>query len=128
MTAESDIAARLAAQGFGTVGTNIFVNYKPPTPDNLIVVSGYAGQAPERTHDTSGNARPSVQVWVRNTSAANGRTIIGNIWNNLDGLSNITLSSTFYPAIDAISSPESTGKDENGRQEYATNFSTIQRR
>ena len=31
---------------------------------------GYAGQAPERTHDTSGNAKPGVQVWVQ--GAADG--------------------------------------------------------
>ena len=65
MTAETDIATYLASQGFGTLGSTIFVNDRPASPDALISVFGYAGQAPERTHDTSGNAKPGVQVWVR---------------------------------------------------------------
>lgn len=128
MTAETDIAARLAAQGFGTVGTNIFVDYKPPTPDNIICVFGYAGSPPERTHDSSGNDHPGVQVWVRNTSAGTCRTTIERVYNNLDGLTNTTLTSTFYPEINAVQSPMPMGKDENGRTEFALNFAVTRRR
>ena len=128
MTAESDIAARLASAGFGTLGTDLFINTLPATPDNCISVSGYAGSPPERTHDTSGNARPGIQVRVRNTSAATGRTVIENIFNYLDGSGNVSLSSVFFLSIDAVQSPFPMGKDENNRTEYSVNFSTIVRR
>lgn len=129
MTAESDIAAYLATGGFGTVGTSIFVNTIPPTPDNCISVSGYAGGPPERTHDTSGNDNPSVQVRVRNTSAGTARTNVEQVYNYLDGVSNTTIGSTFYLGISAINSgPIPMGKDENGRTEFTWNFAVKRRR
>jgi hypothetical protein len=128
MTAEAAIAAYLATAGLGTVGTSIFVNTKPATPDNLISVFGYAGQEPERTHDISGNAKPGIQVWVRNTSAGTSRTTIENVFNCLDGITNTTLSGVFFEGISANQSPEPMGKDENGRTEFVVNFSTIIRR
>jgi len=126
---EADIAAYLATKGYGTVGSTIFVNFLPPTPDNCIIVSGYAGGAPMRTHDTSGNEAPSVQIRVRNTSTATARSKIQQIYNTLDGITNTTLSSTFYLGIESINSgPIPMGKDENGRQEYSWNFSCLRRR
>ena len=63
--AEAAIAAYLQTGEFGTVGSTIFVDTKPATPDAVISVFGYAGSPGEHTHDTSGNARPGIQVWVR---------------------------------------------------------------
>lgn len=129
MTAEADIAAYLAAGGFGTVGTSIFVNTMPATPNNCISVTGYAGQPPDRTYDGSGNSRPSVQVRVRNTSAGTARTTIENIFNYLDGVSNTTLSGTHYLGIFALNSGAiPLGIDENGRTEFTWNFGTLKSR
>jgi len=129
MTAESDIANYLATGGFGTVGTTIFLNTMPATPDNCIAVSVYAGSLPERTHDSSANDNPSVQVRVRNTSAGTARTKVEQIYNYLDGISNTTIGTTFYLGIFAIKSGAvPMGKDENGRQEYSWNFSVKRKR
>ncbi len=125
---EACVAAYLASAGLGALGTSIFVNVKPATPDNLISVFGYAGSPPERTHDTSGNARPGIQVWVRDTSAGTGRTRIESIFNLLDGIANTSLSGTFFQEIAANQSPIPMGADANGRYEYSLNFSTIVRR
>lgn len=132
MTFEDDIASYLASIGRGilpsagppvVVGT-IFANEKPSTPDAIIVVSGYAGQAPEWTN-TNKYDKPSVQVLVRGAKNAAGaaRTLIETIYKDLDGITDRTLSGTFYQKIEAIQSgPTSMGKDENGRQEYVWNF------
>lgn len=129
MTVESDIATYLQTGGFGTVGNSIFHNTMPATPDNCIAVSVYAGGAVERTHDTSGNDNPSIQVRLRNTSAGTARSKIQQIYNYLDGITNTTIGSTFFLGISAINSgPVPMGTDENGRTEYAWNFSTIRRR
>ncbi len=113
---------------YGTLGTNIFVNTKPATPDNLISVFGYAGRAPSVVHDCDGEGRPGVQVWVRNTSAATARSTIESIFGELDGLTNITINGTYYLGIFANQHPEPMGKDENGRSEFSVNFSVIYRR
>jgi len=130
-SAETDIATYLAQQGFGTLGSTIFVNDKPASPDALIAVFGYAGQSPERTHDTPGIAKPGVQIWVR--AAINGagqaRNQIENICTALDGITNTTINGTFFVGINAIQSgPTPLGKDENNRAEYSWNFSCIRRR
>ncbi len=130
MTVENDIATYLQTGGFGTVGNSIFLNTMPPTPDNCIAVSIYAGGAAiDRTHDTSGNDSPSIQIRVRNTSAGTARTKVEQIYNYIDGVTNTTIGSTFFLGISAINSgPVPMGKDENGRTEFAWNFSTIRRR
>ena len=125
---EACIAAYLASNGLGTTGSTIFVNTRPATPDNIISVFGYAGSPPERTHDTSGNSRPGIQVWVRDTSAGTGRTRIESVFNMLDGITNTTLSGTFFLAVQANQSPIPMGDDENGRKQFVVNFSTIVRR
>jgi hypothetical protein len=128
MSAETDIAAYLAGKGRGTVNSSIFVNYRPATPANLISVTGYGGSAPDWTHDTSGNANPRVQVWVRNTSNSSARTLIEACFDDLDGLTNQTLSGTFYPGIFAIQHPQLLAQDENNRWEYVCNFDVKRRR
>lgn len=154
MTAEADIAATIATfisdqsnnttsvigyaiigdmiigdLGTGTsYGSNVYVDYKPPTPDNIVSVFGYAGQPPEHTSDTKGIGKPSVQVWVRNTSASTARSQIESIMTELDGLVNVTLGSTYYLGIFANQSPEPMGNDELGRTEFAVNFSVQYRR
>lgn len=127
MSAASDIAGRLASYGFGTAGTNLFVNTKPATPDNMVAVFDYSGPAADYTHDTSGNDHPSVQVWVRNTNAGTARATIDRIYNHLDGIRNTTIT-TFYAGIFANQTPELMGKDENNRTEWAVNFTTTRRR
>jgi hypothetical protein len=138
MTAEADIAAYLASKGRGTlpaqgppvvVGT-IFWNDKPSTPDALIAVFGYAGQPPEWTN-TNKYDKPSVQVLIRGAKNAAGaaRTLAETIYQDLDGLTSITLSGTFYQRIEAAQSgPTPMGKDENGRIEYVLNFYTSKTR
>ena len=125
---ESAISAYLASCGFGTVGTSIFTNVKPATPDNLVSVFGYAGSAPDWSHDTSGNRHPGIQVWVRNTNAATARTNTENIYNLLDGITNTTLSGNYFEGIFVNGDPIPMGKDENGRTEFSLNFSTTIRR
>lgn len=153
MTAENDIAVFLSEQSdnhtaifdyavfdemifdvvgsgtdYGTIGEDIFVDYKPADPDNVICVFGYAGLTPRHTHQGDGEGRPGVQVWVRNTSAATGRALIESIFTDLDGISNMTINGTYYLGIFANQHPEPMGKDDNGRAEFACNFSVINRR
>ena len=130
MTAEADIAAYLAAKGRGTLASTIFVNDKPGSPDALIAVLGYAGQPPEWTN-TNKYDRPSVQVLIRGAKNAAGaaRTLAETIYQDLDGVTNTTLSGTFYQRIEAAQSgPTPMGKDENGRIEYVLNFYTSKTR
>ena len=125
---EEAIGYYLGTLGFGTTGSTIFVNTRPNAPDNLVTVFGYAGAPPLRTHDTSGNEQPGIQVYVRNTSAGTARSTIGSIFDALDGIKNTTIDTRYFINILANQSPIPLGKDENGRTQYAVNFITIVRR
>lgn len=82
-----------------------------------------------RTHDSSGNANPSIQVRVRSASATTAREKIQKIFNHLEGITNTTIGGSFILNIEAINSgPIPLGRDENGRTEYTWNFSVLVRR
>lgn len=124
MTFEDDIAAYLETKGRGTVDTTIFVNNLPSTPDAVIALFGYAGQAPDWTN-TNKYDKPSLQVRVRGAkdAAAAARELIETIAHDLDGLTNTLLSGTYYQRIEAVQSgPSPMGRDDNGRMEYVWNF------
>jgi hypothetical protein len=130
MTTEADIAAYLASKGRGTVGTTIFTNTLPSSPDAVIAIFAYAGQAPERM-SCGVLDKPSFQVRVRGAKNGAGaaRALIETIFKDLDGLSNITLSGTAYQSITSPQSgPAPMGEDENGRTEYVWNFYTSKSR
>ena len=131
MSVAVDLAVYIVQQGID-VSSNVFANYKPATPDAIVCFFDYAGSPPDRTHDTSGNDNPSVQVWVRGarvsgTSAA--RQKIEAIYNVLDGFSNNTINGTYYLSILANQSGLTPmGLDENNRFECVMNFRCIRRR
>lgn len=125
---ETDILNLLIARGLATTGS-AYVNWFPPNPDDVVSVFAYAGGAVERTHDSSGNANPSIQVRVRSASATTARLKIQNIFNHLDGITNTTIGGSFVLRIEALNSgPIPLGRDENNRTEYTWNFSVLLRR
>jgi hypothetical protein len=129
-TSASDIAIYLAGLGRGTVGTTIFVNRKPSMPDAIICITDYAGQSPDRTN-TNTYDKPAVQVLVRGArdAAATACNLAETLRTDLDCLSDIVLTSTYYQFIEGQQSvPTPMGQDENGRPEYVCNFYIIKTR
>lgn len=125
---ETDIANRLIAKGLATSG-QCYVNWYPANPDDIVSLFVYQGGPIERTHDSSGNANPFLQVRVRSKSATTAREKIQKILNNLDGLTNTTVGASFILNISAIGSgPTMIGRDGNDRTEYTMNFDILVRR
>jgi hypothetical protein len=132
MIPEKCIGEYLASRGFGELGKNIFVNTKPPIPDELICIFGYGGSPPLRTCGKSLSGfpecvliQPGIQVWVRSKSAATARDRIEDVWEDLDGIANAPLSGVWFLMLTAIQSPIPLGPDANGRTEYTLNFSAL---
>jgi hypothetical protein len=118
-----DLAELLEDLGRGTVGTTIFTNQKPSTPDAVICLFDYAGQAPEWT-STSKYDKPSLQVLVRDVANSDGAALAlaETIYKDLDGFTGI-VNGTYFLKVEAIQSgPTPMGKDEIGRIEYVWNF------
>lgn len=61
------LGTRLATDGVGTLGTDLFLSHMPESPDACVAIYEYGGSVPEMTMGAGLYAinRPRVQVKVR---------------------------------------------------------------
>ena len=119
------IAYYLETGGYGTVGSTIFVDWSPPTPSDVVVVTGYSGVAPDRAVGLKAALmnRPKVQVLVRAENPSTALTNIDTIQTYLEGASGVTSHGTYIIYVTAVSSGAMyLGKDQNNWTSYSTNF------
>lgn len=119
-----EIAAYIATNGHGTVGTTIFKGRMPEAPADAIALHEYGGGSPDFTHDsdTPIMESPRVQVMVRHSSYSTGRTLIEAIYRDLCRVHNQSLSGTYYYRLIPQQSPFYLRRDENERVEFTVNF------
>lgn len=115
-----DVAARLVAQGVGTLGTNIFLSSKAVVPTGngpYLSLIETGGTGPTRVHNKAGAStlRPTAQVLTRAVSYPAARAMAKAAYDALDGVWNTTLSGTFYQKITARQEPTDIGLDGAGR-------------
>ncbi len=117
-----DIKTYLIAQGIDITG-NIFLDTKPDTPDNIIVIYEYPGES-----SSSDLTDRRIQVIVRNTDYDNGKTKINSIRNLLDSESPeqiITLSTSRSTVFHALQEPFKLDEDKQKRIIFCCNFRVI---
>lgn len=119
----TDMAAKLAAAGCGTVGTTIFTAHKPPTPAACLTLYQYAGEPPELV-DGAHYEHPGLQVWSRATTSDAALAALDAVVTALHGLTEYQGTYARYLTIAARQSPAAMGMDENSRFEYVVNFRT----
>lgn len=121
-----DIAEYLAAQGIGTVGTDIFVDHLPDLPDSCVAVMQTGGQQPSIYLPTK---RPTFQVIVRNATHPGGEDRLASVRGLLHNLYNTPLNSgqTYAYYVQASSEGGFIGKDAAGRYEFSANFQCLTR-
>jgi len=114
-----DFTDWLELKGFGTVGTNLFDNFQPDSPDNLI--STYDVNAPSISESSSLSVdQYAIQVIVRNTAKSSAKNIIMSIHKKFMGFSGrLITNGALISMVFNDTPPYSIGKDENGRHEYS---------
>lgn len=124
MVAE-EVATFLQEQGYGTLGTNIFLTF-PNLPDDAISVSEYPGEPPVhvRGRKEPSMERPRVQVLVRSKSYRTARARAERIFRLLNGYSG-PVSGVGYALISAVQSPFFLSQDEGGRYRIVANYSVL---
>lgn len=113
----SDIAAYLATGGYGTVGTNIFIEELQDQPDNQIVVFSSGGRAVQSTD--SHTVITYFDVHIRNTSKATARSKAIEIRDYLGSKKSIANRQAILPQPPVI---EYFGKDSMNRHRYGVFF------
>lgn len=116
-----DIAAFLAANNIGVVGSNIFKGQMPDKPDDCVALYEYGGSPRGLVWNGVQLEYPGLQVMVRSKNYSVARQKIEQITNILHGLSGM-LGTTRYLLIRAKHSPESLGRDAAGRVELVVNY------
>jgi len=118
-----EIATYLESAGYGTKGTDIFIDSFPETATNCIVVYTTGG-FPPRTDFAHDNT--TYQIMVRNYSYYNGLTKINNIKKLLHNKCILLEKNKAY--IQASSDIAYLGKDEVNYHRFVINFSLKHRR
>jgi len=120
---EDDIGQRLEDEGFGTVGTDIFLGHEPETPDDCIIVNEYSGQSSIRASASNpGEAlaeRPRFQIVVRNISKETARTTLNSIFKKLDHYAG-TINSVVYHYIHALDTARVLKRDKSTTSSLST--------
>lgn len=117
----NDIGDLLQANGLGVKGTDMFGNNMPASPDNMIGIYESTGFEPQRTMTRIASEVLNLQIIVRNTSAASGRTKMRAIFAVLDRFKGM-IGTTEYLSIMARHMPFPIGADENRRERQSCNF------
>jgi hypothetical protein len=120
----TDIVAMLedSSSGLGLVlGTDLFINGKPTSPSNLVVVFDTGGMGQLRY----GMERPNVQLLVRNTSYRTGYALAKDIKYFLHEKVNEIWNTARYIQILARTEINYLGKDSQNRFEFSLNFMII---
>lgn len=127
----SEIGAYLAANGIGTVGTDIFLGILPDVPDSCCGLFEAGGMAPYRAFRSAPGQpvaeRPRLQVICRDNEFdySDARTKAGSINALLEGLGDVTLSGCRYLWIGAVAPPSLMGRDDSGRVQIVQNFDVV---
>lgn len=114
-----DIATHLQTEGVGTVGTDIFKAYMPPSPASIMAVLDTGGTKPDIYVPTK---HPTFQVFIRNATYSAGKTILDSVRTALHQVQNETIGSTYFYYIHAISEGGHLGRNEAGFDEFSINF------
>lgn len=110
----------LAAEGYGTVGADLFLGFQPDSPDNCITI-----------YDTSPPVLPesqglqvdqmTCQVLVRNKDYLQARDSIAAIHRDIVGYDG-TMGGFDVTAVFIDQAPASIGQDEKGRAEWSAHY------
>lgn len=97
-----DVAAYLATQGLGTVGTNIFAGFLPDSPNTCIAVSQRGGYAPIQPQSIE---RPALHVLIRGADHTTAETLANSVYTTLHRAWELTLGGRRYLYFRALTSP-----------------------
>jgi hypothetical protein len=110
----------LAAEGYGTVGDDLFLGFQPDSPDNCITI-----------YDTSPPVLPesqglqvdnmTCQILVRNEDYLQASDTVQSIHKGIVGFSG-TMGEFAVTMVFVDQAPASIGLDEKGRAEWSAHY------
>lgn len=119
-TFSNDVAAWLALQGEGVLGTSLFIGQLPPAPLDAVLLVETGGRGSDTAHRVR---HLSLQVTARDADYAAARARAWAIHNLLDGPPTPrSMGSSKVLYSKAIQPPFSLGQDERQAWRFVCNF------
>ena len=128
MSVLSDLGQYLEAQGIGTQAVDLFLSQVPDSPDDIVTIFEYAGNAPSKM---GANRSPGIQIRTRSKSYADARQKINDVYLILSAIGDefqdsaaegVEINGTLYLHFETVQEPLPLGTDSKGRHELALNF------
>jgi hypothetical protein len=107
-----EIAAYIAAAGYGTLGVDVFIGSFPDELENGIMVVSTSSGDNRKDYPVY---ETNFEVWTRNKTVTNGYDKAKNVFNLLHNKENINTTNAHIFFIHAPNGVESIGRDINGR-------------
>jgi len=132
MGAAIDIASFLAAEGHGTIGTDVWAHSTPNTPNALISVYSFGSPMSLKSHG-KGSAvavwaiKENLQVQNRHTSRSTADSTARSIFNTLESNGGFTQDGTIYLYIECTRFPGQLRVDDNDRTIFYAEYRCIYR-
>ena len=120
----TDLAAKLATAGVGTIGTNLFVQRMPDDPDTCVCLYDYEGSSIDTLCSFSLEDF-RVQVIARANTYAVAWAKMLAVQAVLDYIARETIGGTYYHVAYRRSLPFSLGQDARDRAEISQNYAGI---
>lgn len=113
-----EIAQYLRSNGIVTV----YETTMPDVPDKAVAVYEYGGPAPEFNHDGQAWENPRIQCVSRAPTYPEARQQAQQVYNLLNGQTNVVINGGGYLSIKALQSPFPILPDNNQRDRVVINF------
>jgi hypothetical protein len=119
-----EIANFIHERGLATLGTDLWMHVSPDEPDDLTVVTEYAGDEPEFVQDQllADIENSRIQIAVRSTQPEVGRALAEQIYQAMMEIRNDVLSGTRVLWCRPSDTPAMIGRDDSGRFLTTVNF------
>lgn len=114
-----DLANYIESEGWATVGTDLFIGTLKDSPSDVVILFETGGLPTDRYIP---KAEATLQIYIRNTSYANGQSLGETITRGINRLSNVTMGSTYIDYIFLEGELGGIGRDEKNRHEFTCNL------
>lgn len=121
---EAEFAQLLVNNGFGTLGTDLFVGDPDPQVDNCLWVVRDPSDERDRYVNTS---YATIGVWGRNTSTTTLAATMQSLDDTIHGIHGINTASYEIYFIHTSMPPQDLDRDDNRRKLYMMKFRIIYR-
>lgn len=119
------VASLLQREGFGTVGTDIFLDELPADPGNAIMLTSTAGLLPNLYLDTQ---YATIDVWSRDSNSLAGWQKLNGVYTLLHRSYALSLDNYHVWFVHALGEIEPLDRDTEGRSLKRLSMRFIYRR